>query len=294
MNSAQPAKGGAQALPQRARIEERIRKFEAMPAFVAQVIAMLNNPRTDALEIAGRIKMDPGMPASILRLANSAQFGAQRQVSSLQEAIVRLGLKQLCQLIVASGMGRRLSRPLPGYELRPDELLSHSLFTALGAEEICKALAIDTPDMLFTAGLLHDLGKLITDESVAAEKENIRARVRDQRLTYDTAEAQTLGLHHAEAGGRIIDGWNFPAQLVAAARWHHRPEDAGVWQNTVAIVHIAEFLAYSEGIGTGIDGLDYGLSQVAVDNLGLKKTTLELVASRALERMRLLQPLLQP
>jgi putative nucleotidyltransferase with HDIG domain len=277
----------------RALIAERIRSFPAMPAFVSQVISMLNNPKADALTIAGRIKFDPGMTANILRLANSAEFGAHRSVHSLQEAIVRLGLKQLFQLVTTYGLGRRLSKALPGYELQADELLRHSLWAALAAEELCLALSIHAPDMLFTSGLLHDLGKLILDEFIARDKAAILARARAEGLSFEIAEASILGVSHAEVGATVLDQWNFPAELVAAARWHHRPQEAREHESIASIVHIAEFLAYTEGIGTGIDGLGYHLSQDAIDNLGVRKKDLEWVASHTLDKMRDLEQLLK-
>ena len=264
-----------------------------MPAFVAQVITMLNDPAADAVTIAGRIKFDPGMTANILRLANSAEFGARRSVRSLQEAIVRLGLKQLFQLVVASGMGRRLSKPMPGYELAPDELLRHSLWAALAAEELCLALSIHAPDMLFTSGLLHDLGKLILDEFVDASKVEIFKVAGEQKLSFEMAEAAVVGMNHADAGAAVLDQWHFPAELVAAARWHHCPEAAGEYESIASIVHVAEFLSYAEGIGTGIDGLGYHLSQEAIDNLGVRKKDLEWVASHTLDKMRDLEKLLK-
>ena len=276
----------------RAQIEARLNAFPAMPAFVAQIATLARSPDTDIRQIADRVRLDPGVTANILKLANSAEFGAARSIHSLQEAIVRLGLKQLFQMIVAYGIAPRLAKAMPGYELRPEELLAHSLWTALASEEFCRVLRVPTPDMIFTAGLLHDLGKLALDEFVATLKNELKQEARDRSIAFDEAERNCLGLSHAEAGAAILDRWNFPAPLVAAARWHHQPDQAGSLSPLVSIVHIAEFLAYEAGVGAGVDGFTYRLSDAAVTRLGLKTKIIEYVASQTLDKMNNLEQLL--
>ena len=277
----------------RRQVLERIKGFPSMPVFVSNIIALLNNPNANVSQIADTVKFDPGMTANILRLANSAEFGAHQRIHSLKEAIVRLGLKQLFQMVVAFGMADKLACPLTGFDLQPDELLSHSLWTALASEELCKKLNMAMPDMLFTAGILHDLGKLLIDDFVAAREADIRQIVQAQNLSFEEAESRVLGIHHAETGAEVLDRWHFPIPLVAVARWHHRPEAAGEFRSIASIVHIADALSYAEGIGSGVDGFSYKLSDSAIAHLGLKTKTLEYVASQTLDKMRELQDLLR-
>ena len=276
----------------RSIIDARLNDFPAMPAFVGQIATLARSQDTDIRHIADRIRLDPGITANILKLANSAEFGTARSIRSLQEAIVRLGLKQLFQMIVAYGIAPRMAKAMPGYELRPEEMLAHSLWTALASEEFCRVLGVKTPDMMFTAGLLHDLGKLAMDEFVATLKNDLKQDVRDRSETFDEAEQNRLGISHAEAGAVILDRWNFPEPLVAAARWHHHPDQAGPLSPLVSMVHIAEFLAYEEGVGAGIDGFTYRLSDEAVSCLKLKSRTIEYVASQTLDKMKNLEQLL--
>jgi putative nucleotidyltransferase with HDIG domain len=275
------------------QIYQLIDTFPAMPTFVSHVVDLLHDPNANAQEIAERIKFDPGMTANILKLANSAQFGSQRRIGSLQEAIVRLGLRQLFQMVVSAGIAHRMTRALPGYELRPDELLRHSVWAAVAASELCEATGIKTPDLMFTAGLLHDLGKLILDDYVNKEKGRIEDTVARNDMVFDSAESDIIGMNHAEVGSQILDQWRFPDELISAARWHHHPEYAEEHATIVIVVHIADALAYSEGVGCGIDGMKYELSSEAINRLGLKKDTLELVASQTLTKMQRLEQLLK-
>jgi len=274
-------------------ILQLIDTFPAMPAFVTQVISLLHDPNANIQTIAERVKFDPGMTANILKLANSAQFGSQRKIGSLQDAIVRLGLRQLFQMVVSAGISKRMTRPLPGYELRADELLSHSVWAAVASSELCKATHINAPDLLFTAGLLHDMGKLILDEYVVEEKGHLRELVQANNMTFDVAETEVLGINHSDAGAQVLNNWNFPDELIAAAQWHHHPEYAETHKEIAMIVHIADALAYAEGVGCGVDGMQYDLSTDAVNFLGLKTATLEYVASQTLTQMQQLEQILK-
>ena len=289
-----PQPGGASTPEEtRRQIADRIKGFPAMPVFVANIIDLLNNPLANVTQNAETVKFDPGMTANILRLANSAEFGAHQRIHSLKEAIVRLGLKQLFQMVVAFGMATKLASPLRGYDLQPEELLSHSLWAALASEEFCKKLNLEMPDMLFTAGILHDLGKLLIDDFVEARKADIQQVVLAKGLSFEEAETHVLGINHAEAGAEVLDRWHFPKALIAVARWHHRPEAAGEFRSIASIVHIADVLSYAEGVGSGIDGFSYKLSDSAIAHLGLKTKSLEYVASQTLDKTRELQDLLR-
>lgn len=277
---------------QRAAILKKVQDFPGMPGFVMQVMQQLNDPHADIGVIANKLKFDPGMTANVLRLANSAEFGARRSISSLKDAIVRMGLKQLFQLLVTYGIGQRLSHSMPGYELRPAELLNHSLWAALASEELCHVLKIPTPDMVFTGGLLHDMGKLILDPYLEQAKPEILTPVRERQMPFDEAEQMVLGITHAEVGAALLDQWHFPGALVACARCHHHPDQAGEFQPAASIVHIAEFLAYAQGVGSGVDGFGYRLCDAAIQYLGLNKKVLELVASHTLDKVRELEKIL--
>ena len=137
------------------------------------------------------------------------------------------------------------------------------------------------------------MGKLILDEFVENEKGHLQEVVQANNSTFDAAETEVLGINHSEAGALVLNKWNFPDALIAAARWHHHPEYAEEHKEIAMIVHIADVLAYSEGVGCGIDGMKYDLSADAINFLGLKKTTLEYVASQTLSQMQQLEQILK-
>jgi HD-like signal output (HDOD) protein len=260
-----------------------------MPAFISTLLDMLRNPEVDFGAAADKLRLDPGMTANVLRLANSARFGAARSIGSVRDAMVRLGLNRLFEVVVATHAAQQLAQPLAGYELQPAELLNHALWTALAAEELCKQAALPQPDMLFTAGLLHNLGKVVLDPFVRDHQAGLLELVRRGNCTFDAAETTLLGWSHAEAGAALLDRWHLPDVLVACARYQHRPQEAGLHQTPAAVIHVAQFLAYSEGVGAGVDGLHYQLADAAVKQFGVDKRMVEYIASQTLDKVNYLR-----
>jgi putative nucleotidyltransferase with HDIG domain len=275
-----------------AEIKHRIETFPAMPALCKYLAAHLTDPYVDPYDIAQELRYDPGLTANILKIANSAVYGGLERVDSIQSAIIRLGMKQLFQLVVGVGVSKVLTKRLRGYQLEPEELLSHSVYVAVASEEIAQILGLRTSEMLFTAGLLHDMGKVVLDDFVEKKSAELDAGFRAAKEGFDHVERNALGICHAEVGAAILQRWKFPEELVALVRWHHRPSEAGSWAPMVNIVHVADILSYSEGIGTGIDGLRYNISKNVISTLGLRSSTIEAVASHSLDKVRDLSKLL--
>ena len=277
-------------------IEKRIDSYPAMPAMCQHLIKSCEDPDVNFKKLVDEIRYDPGITANILKMANSAYYGSSRRIESLQTAMVRLGLKQISEIVIAHSVADRLVKKLQGYDLRPEELLKHSVWVAIAAEDLANVLHIKPPAMLFTAGLLHDLGKIILDDYILDQREVLLKATGnngEDKISFDIVEHQILGINHAEVGAQLLENWNFPEELVIAVRYHHAPTDPDIeYDPSAAMVHIADMLAYSVGIGIGVDGLQYVSNPEVIERLHLKPIILEGVASRTLEKMEELKSLL--
>lgn len=277
-------------------IRKKIESYPAMPAMCRRLVESCGDPDVNFKQLADEIRYDPGITANILKMANSAYYGSSRKIESLQTALVRLGLKQITNMVVAQSVANRLIGHLKGYNLEPEELLKHSVWVAVAAEELANELQIKPPIMLFTAGLLHDLGKIILDDYIHARKERFMQRKDgngDEQVSFDVLEHEVLGMNHAEVGAALLENWQFPEDLVTAVRYHHAPvsEEHGYYPSA-GMVHIADMLAYSVGIGIGVDGLKYYSNPEIIERLKLKPPIIEGVACRTLEKMEELNELL--
>jgi HD-like signal output (HDOD) protein len=139
---------------QREEILAKIRDIPQMPAAVQQVMTLLQDEEADMGSISRIIELDPGLTANLLKAVNSSYFGGMRSISSVREAIVRLGANRVFHLAVSWGVAPHVRPAIRGYDLEAGELLRHSLAVALSSEGLAKCLMISPPPNIFTAGLL--------------------------------------------------------------------------------------------------------------------------------------------
>jgi putative nucleotidyltransferase with HDIG domain len=262
-------------------IISKVKAFPAMPAAAAQLMDLMGKEETNASEIEAVVRYDPGMTANVLKIANSAYFGLPRSVDSLSQAIVRLGLKRMRQIIVAAAVNGLMEGPVKGYGLPGGELWRHALASTVAAEAIAEEHEVQAPDQLFTAALLHDAGKLVMSDYVAPFYHGIEA-LTSRGAAFNEAEREVLGADHAEVGALIMAHWNFPDALVDAVRYHHTPEEADVSTELTDLVHLADLACMYMGIGVGRDGAQYRPSLAAAARLGFQAERVQAIGEKVL------------
>ncbi|MDD2237764.1 MAG: HDOD domain-containing protein [Kiritimatiellae bacterium] len=269
------------------RIRLSVQQFPGMPIFVSQLFNELKQEETDMRVLSEQLRVDPGITVNLLRLANSARFGASREIKSVHEAVVRLGVRRTTEILLAFHVAGHFSHPLKGYDLSASELMKHSLWAALAAEKICTEIPdAPSPEYAFTAALLHDIGKVILSDFVMEEQPAIVQLVQHEKYSFDEAEKRVLGWTHAETGSAILNHWNFPDLLIQVARYHHDPGQAPEEYRMLAgIVHVADFLAYCQGPGAGVDGFSYHFREAVLERLPLNKSVVERIAGETLEQV---------
>ena len=274
-------------------IRKSIEYCPPMPSLCQQALALMKSPDMQFSELAEAIQYDPGFTMNVLKVANSAYFAGNQPIGSLQQAFVRLGSRNLSRIIVVQGVSARLAVHLEGYELEPRELLQHSIAVALTAERFARHLKMNQNDGgLFTAGLLHDLGKIILDAFVKEAKEPIQAMLGSTAKSFDEIERDVLGMTHPEAGALLMREWSFPEDIVEIVKYHHNPLEAVSQKNSALLVHLADTLVYSQGVGAGIDGFRYSVENDAAEKLGLQSADIEQIAAEEWNNVQEMETLL--
>ena len=218
-------------------------ELAALPQTTARLLELLEaQSEVETKPLLRVIELDPGLTANMLKLCNSAYYGRKREVGTVGEALDLLGTRTVTTLAFAASMGPVMRGPLAGYGLARDEFWRHNLAVACGAATI----AVDeaqgvSRDRAFTAGLLHDIGKLLLDRVLARrlEWEPLPEGVRD----WPEIERQVAGFDHAEAGAALADHWRLPPVLVEAIHWHHEPARATTQPVLARAVHAADAVA---------------------------------------------------
>ncbi len=223
--------------------QEILKELETLPKYpenINSILKNLKNPDVTITEIANNITKDPALSADLLKLVNSAEFTITRKIASIREAINFVGLKGLKNLLYSYGAIKTINSRFGSIP----EVWAHSHKTALYCSKIAKYFKLDkNTDEYFTAGLLHDIGKIVLmnfDEKRAAEIERICRR---RGVDMPVMEEIIMGLSHARIGGKIAQFWDFPPSLVEAISYHHEPNVAKTNLPLVYTVYLSNILA---------------------------------------------------
>jgi putative nucleotidyltransferase with HDIG domain len=272
-------------------ILEKVQTLPTLSPVVARLSALVHDDRSSAVDFERVIRPDPALTANVLKLANSAFFGLERSVESVRQAVAVVGLKRLFELATSVVVARVIPPRLPGYEIDAAEFWRHCLGVGVMAEQLASESGKGRPELIFAAGLLHDLGKLAVGTYVALEATAILERTHGDDTAFVVAEREVLGTDHAEVGGIVAEAWGLPPSVVFAARWHHRPEEVSASEHgpLVDVVHIADGLAHSLGLGADVGELARKVDGSALARLSIRRKQLERIASECLGQVSELQ-----
>ncbi|HRR62135.1 MAG TPA: HDOD domain-containing protein, partial [Spirochaetota bacterium] len=244
---------------------------------VSKIINMVNDPDVSFKHVADEIAKDQAITANILKLCNSAYFSKGKEISSIDRAIVILGLKEVKDIVVLATTKSVLNRVIVGYDLARGELWRHGVAVAMLAKKIaieCNQKTI--ADIAFTGGIIHDVGKTVLALFVQSTFKDILNTVIEKSITFQEAEKLVMGFDHQQIGEQVAIKWKFPRVLQSIVRYHHEPMNApDEHKIIVSIVHVANTLCLMAGIGIGSDGLYHELNYDAIKLLSLKDNELE-------------------
>lgn len=267
----------------------RVERLPRLPGATLRLIQVVHDPGSSMRDIVNTIRYDAAVTTDVLKRCNSAFCGVERRVTSIDDAATLLGAAQLVQIALASHTRAMLSRAQPGYGLPPGALWANSVAVAIGAAALGQRLKFAQGGLLFTAGLLHDVGKIILNEHVATEYAEIARRVASERVSFCDAEREVLGCTHAEVGAQIAERWGLPAEIIQCMRYHHEPSALIPPEPCVDVVHLADVTCILLGIGGGDDGQMYRADEGAIERTGLGEREFESIGALIVGELKNIQ-----
>lgn len=199
----------------------RVDALPEVPQVAFRVIQLLNIPDTAVSQLAELIGADQALTAKLLRLCNSAYYGLSRKVTTVSEAIMIVGFSAVKSMVLMITTQSTMNKGLLGYRIKPGEFWLHSLGAAESARLIARQCNDPREEECFTAGLIHDIGKMVLNQCALPEVYRATNLMQKENISIYAAEARVLGFNHAEAGATLADRWKFPPLLVDAIRYHH-------------------------------------------------------------------------
>jgi HD-like signal output (HDOD) protein len=201
----------------------QMNRLPSIPTLYTQVVEKASRADASVEEIGDIIGQDMGMTAQVLKLANSAFFGLSQQLASAGEAVTFLGLDTIKALVLSIHAFSQFEKAETG-ALKIESLWDHSTQVARGAKRICQLEGQNakTGEEAFTAGMLHDIGKLVLAVNLPKEYTET-TRLAEGGLELTAAEERVFGANHADVGGYLIGLWGLPVPVVEAVALHHSP-----------------------------------------------------------------------
>lgn len=246
----------------------RLDDLPSLPAVVMELLSAVDQEDVDISVLARKVSHDQALTAKTLRLANSSLYGLQVKVTTIAQAITFLGFQTTRNLITAAAVtGCFPESSCTGFDHKA--FWRHSIASAACAKVLARRLRFNQ-DYAFTAGLLHDIGRLVLVTAFAQEYGLAMEWRRAQDAYVLEAEQAVLGVDHVAAGVALAERWQFSDTMKMAIAHHHDPDAAGAGL-LATIVHVADAIAHALDVGREPDDLVPGVSSAAWAALGLNE-----------------------
>jgi putative nucleotidyltransferase with HDIG domain len=252
---------------------QKVKNLPPVSPAALKLISLLDKPATDNDEIVEVLKYDNVLTAKLLRACNAPALGLTEQVSSVDQAVFLLGHQQILHIVMTLAFGSIMAVSSLTYTMEMNELWQHSVVSAVATEIVLEhAPEMDANargNVAFTAGLLHDIGKLVLAQALSKEEIfEIRDRMERKQISGTDAEKEVLGLDHGEVGAALLQSWRLPENIVEAVANHHRP--ALQPEPLVStIVHVANGIAHQAKPSLDQNRYDLHLSGPIVTTFGI-------------------------
>jgi HD-like signal output (HDOD) protein len=232
-----------------------INTLPSLPALYHELVQELQSEDVSIKKLGDIISKDMSMTAKILQLVNSAFFGLRRQILNVGDAVVYLGLETIQTLVLSvHAFSRFGSIKVAGLSL--EKIWSHSLATGVLAKKIAQTemLGKEIINEAFTAGLLHDLGRVVLAFNLPREYGEAMAHSHQDEILLCEAEQRLFETTHAELGAYLLELWGLPDSILESIAFHHYPsESPSKGFCLLSVVHIADSLESGNGANGGED-----------------------------------------
>lgn len=221
----------------------QVESIFTMPSVAMQAYTVASNPESTLDDIVEKILLAPALTIKILKIVNSPFYGLSNKISSIKDAVVLLGTDEVINMAFGLSLSESfLKADLKGL-MDPKALWRHAMGTALISRYLCRDLPQFKNMGIFTAGLLHDIGKIYLIENFADLYTTILEKAKESAVSISAVEQEILGMDHGKIAKSIGENWNLPDPLVHAAAFHHQPSAAGEYSLFAAIIGFSDYLS---------------------------------------------------
>jgi putative nucleotidyltransferase with HDIG domain len=260
---------GSYVPPTAEQIDEVIEGLFPIPQIALKIIRMINDGAPSFREISQEVRKDQVLGARIIRMCNSAPVKPAIKIDSIDKALLRIGEKKLKLLALSFSMQDFISQARRGYSMCKGGLFHHSVCTAEISCRLAELTGKTRPDLAYTAGLLHDIGKVILDQYVNRAYPLFYRQLQIQGSDLTTVEKSLFGLAHTEAGHRLACRWNLPGFVREAILYHHEPDEAAGNRALAHMTYLADLMSSRFVLGHHVNRTDSSHLRTSIEVLDL-------------------------
>lgn len=232
---------------------EKITHIPTLPVVLSKILSMTSDPNVEIEDIADAVLKDKVLTARMIRLVNSAFWGIRREIVSIREAIVFLGLQQVKNIVTTVSLFNTFHSKNPQFHV--STIWEHGLGCAMISRKIAELSGYKDTEKAYLGGLLHDIGEVILSQFCIDEFNQVVDLVKKEKIGFYEAENEILGVNHTDFGLWFMEQWGFSDDLAEVIVMHHTPEKATINPELTSIVSLANLFC-------NVRGLDYHYAQI--------------------------------
>jgi len=263
---------------------ENINALPTIPKVLKKILGVIENPRISLNEISSFVAGDPALTTKVLKMVNSPIYGFPGRISSVNQAVILLGLTVVKGLLLGVSVFELMQETMVG-------LWEHSLSSAIVCRLIAKRKGLKEPDELSIDGLLHDIGKILLVLQYPEEYEKAMYQSEQSGLTIYESEKTYFNTTHASVGAWMAQKWRFPPNLIEIIEYHHKPHLAKIAPVDSAIVHLADILVRARGFGFAGDRFLMPVNPKAWELLSLSESDIKEILLEAEDSVQMTEDL---
>jgi putative nucleotidyltransferase with HDIG domain len=256
-------------IPEPNEINRSIEDLQPIPQVALKILRIINEELYEIQNVTEEIRKDQVISARTLKLCNSVMFARRTKIDSLDHALVMLGKHLLLKFVISASLNNFFNQSGQGYSLCKGGIYHHAVGTAIIAEKLADLTGKVEPSMAYTAGLLHDIGKVVLDQFINSGFPLFYRELNEAGKNFSDVEKQVLGTDHTEVGADLAQKWSFPESLVETIKYHHKPENAVKHYELVHIVYLADLLMSRFHAGLELERLDTESLAARLETIGL-------------------------
>jgi HD-like signal output (HDOD) protein len=266
--------------PTRDVLLEVARSLPPAAQILSGICELLHDVNTDLDQIAREIRMDAALAARVIRVSNSIVYGGGGSVSSVEEAVGRVGFAEVVRLVGTASVVRLVDRELQCYHVRTDELRESLLMHALASETLAEHIGLDR-NTAYVGGLLRGLGMMVLDRFAAGRLAPDATYNPDEFATYQEWENTWFGVNSPRVTTMALDDWRFSDEIVSAIQLHLEPKEGGEEADRLAgVLNLAGAVATDHGNALPGEVVHWTRTPTKLGLVGIDETEYSTISER--------------